>query len=245
MCGGKPPHGPMDSIHALSFGNSGWGDELLLGALMTLILALGAIVIGLAIGALLAFAKLQPWRLVRGCAHGITLLFRGTPEFLIILVVFFGLDLLVNTLLAALGSDQVINTPKYWAGALGLGLIFGVYASEVLKGAYQSVPRGMMEAGTALGLTPIRILLLIRLPLLWRYALPGLMNLWLVLLKDTSLVAVIAYDELLRTAKVAGESEREPFIFFLAAAVLYLLMTWISDHGRRHIDQRVALVGRS
>jgi ABC-type arginine transport system permease subunit len=70
------------------------------------------------------------------------------------------------------------------------------------------------------------------------------MNLWLVLLKDTSLVAVIAFDELLRTAKVAGETEREPFIFFLAASVLYLLMTWVSDQTKIRLENRVSLPGR-
>ncbi len=71
------------------------------------------------------------------------------------------------------------------------------------------------------------------------------MNLWLVLLKDTSLVAVIAFDELLRTAKVAGETEREPFLFFFAAGLLYLLMTWVSDRGRQRLERSVQLVGHS
>jgi len=235
----------MESLQKLSLGSAGWGDDLLLGALMTVLLALGALLIGMLIAALLAVLKIQPNRPLRGIAHGITLLFRGTPEFLIILVVFFGLDLILNALLTALSINLIASTPKYWAGALGLGLIFGVYASEVLKGAYQAVQSGHIEAAASLGLTSWQTLQLVRIPLLWRYALPGLMNLWLVLLKDTSLVAVIAFDELLRTAKVAGETEREPFLFFLAAAFLYLLMTWISDRARTRIEARVALVGHN
>jgi len=233
----------MESLEKLAFGASGWGDELLLGAIMTVILALGALLIGLLIAALLAFLKLQPIKPLRGIAHGITLLFRGTPEFLIILVVFFGLDLLINALLNALGSELTISTPKFWAGALGLGLIFGVYASEVFKGAYLNVSSGILEASRALGLNTLQTLSQVHVPLMWRFALPGLMNLWLVLLKDTSLVAVIAFDELLRTAKVAGETEREPFLFFLAAAALYLLMTYVSDRGRQIIEAKTAIVG--
>lgn len=232
----------MDALSKLSFGTAGWGDDLLLGALMTVLLAIGAVMIGMVIASLLAACKIQPYRPLRGLAHTITLVFRGTPEFLIILVVFFGLDMLINGLLNLLQINLIASTPKYWAGALGLGLIFGVYASEVLKGAYQAVDQGHIEAAASLGLNRAQILIQIRIPLLWRFALPGLMNLWLVLLKDTSLVAVIAFDELLRTAKVAGETEREPFIFFLAAAVLYLLMTWISDRARKHVETRVALV---
>ena len=235
----------MDSLSKLSVGASGWGDELLLGALMTVSLAIASVAVGLLIGGKLAFLKIQPNKPLRGIAHGVTLLFRGTPEFLVILVVFFGLDILINALLAAMSIDLTVSTPKFWAGALGLGLIFGVYASEVFKGAYLAVPKGVIEASSALGLSQIQTVRQVHIPLMWRYALPGLMNLWLVLLKDTSLVAVIALDELLRTAKVAGETEREPFIFFFAAGTLYLLMTWVSDRAKGRLEDRVALVGRN
>lgn len=235
----------MDSLSKLSIGASGWGDELLLGALMTVSLAIASVVVGLVIGGKLAFLKIQPNKPLRGIAHGVTLLFRGTPEFLVILVVFFGLDILINALLAAMSIDLTVSTPKFWAGALGLGLIFGVYASEVFKGAYLAVPKGVIEASRALGLSQVQTVRQVHIPLMWRYALPGLMNLWLVLLKDTSLVAVIAFDELLRTAKVAGETEREPFIFFFAAGALYLLMTWVSDRAKGRLEDHVALVGRN
>jgi len=235
----------MDSLSKLSVGASGWGDELLLGALMTVSLAIASVAVGLLIGGKLAFLKIQPNKSLRGIAHGVTLLFRGTPEFLVILVVFFGLDILINALLGVMSIDLTVSTPKFWAGALGLGLIFGVYASEVFKGAYLAVPKGVIEASRALGLSQIQTVRQVHIPLMWRYALPGLMNLWLVLLKDTSLVAVIAFDELLRTAKVAGETEREPFIFFFAAGALYLLMTWLSDRARGRLEKRVALVGRN
>jgi len=235
----------MDSLSKLSVGASGWGDELLLGALMTVSLAIASVAVGLLIGGKLAFLKIQPNKPLRGIAHGVTLLFRGTPEFLVILVVFFGLDILINALLGVMSIDLTVSTPKFWAGALGLGLIFGVYASEVFKGAYLAVPNGLIEASRALGLSQIQTVRQVHIPLMWRYALPGLMNLWLVLLKDTSLVAVIAFDELLRTAKVAGETEREPFIFFFAAGALYLLMTWLSDRARGRLEKRVALVGRN
>ena len=235
----------MDSLSKLSVGASGWGDELLLGALMTVSLAIASVAVGLLIGGKLAFLKIQPNKPLRGIAHGVTLLFRGTPEFLVILVVFFGLDILINALLGVMSIDLTVSTPKFWAGALGLGLIFGVYASEVFKGAYLAVPKGVIEASRALGLSQIQTVRQVHIPLMWRYALPGLMNLWLVLLKDTSLVAVIAFDELLRTAKVAGETEREPFIFFFAAGALYLLMTWLSDRAKGRLEKRVALVGRN
>lgn len=229
----------------LGFGANGWGDELLIGALVTLALALCSVAVGLLLGSFLALLKLQPFRLGRGVAHAVTLVFRGTPEFLIILIVFFGLDHFINGLLVAIGSSSTVSTPKFWAATLALGLIFGVYASEVLKGAYQAVSTAHLEAADALGMGWWLKLRMVRAPLMWRHAIPGLMNLWLVLLKDTSLAAVIALDELLRTAKVAGESEREPFLFFLAAGALYLVMTAVSERLRVWLSQRTALVTRA
>ena len=233
----------VDTLSKLTFGASGWGDELLLGLLMTVSLAVASVLVGLLIGGKVAILKIQPNPALRGVANGLTLLFRGTPEFLVILIVFFSLDIVLNALMSALSIPLTISTPKFWAGALGLGLIFGVYASEVFKGAYWAVPRGLIEASRALGMSKGQTIRQVHLPLMWRYALPGLTNLWLVLLKDTSLVAVIAFDELLRTAKVAGETEREPFIFFLAAAILYLVMTWVSNRVRERLEDRLAMVG--
>ncbi len=233
----------VETLSKLTLGTAGWGDELLLGALMTVSLAVASMLVGLLIGGKVAILKIQPNPALRGVANGLTLLFRGTPEFLVILIVFFSLDIVLNALFSALSIPLTISTPKFFAGALGLGLIFGVYASEVFKGAYWAVPRGLIEASRALGLSQGQTIRQVHLPLMWRYALPGLTNLWLVLLKDTSLVAVIAFDELLRTAKVAGETEREPFIFFLAAAVLYLVMTWVSNRVRERLEDRVAMVG--
>ena len=125
----------MESLSKLSLGVSGWGDELLLGALMTVSLATASVGIGLLVGGKLAFLKIQPNQVLRSLAHGLTLLFRGTPEYLVILVVFFGLDIFINAVMRAMTVDLTVSTPKFWAGALGLGLIFGVYASEVFKGA--------------------------------------------------------------------------------------------------------------
>ena len=233
----------METLSKLTFGTSGWGDELLLGALMTVSLAVASGLVGLVIGGKLAVLKIRPNPVLRGIANGLTLLFIGTPEFLVVLIVFFSLDLVLNALFTALLIPLTVSTPKFWAGALGLGLIFGVYASEVFKGAYWAVPRGLIEASRALGLSKGQTIRQVHIPLMWRYALPGLTNLWLVLLKDTSLIAVIAFDELLRTAKVAGETEREPFIFFLTAAFLYLIMTWASNRVKDRLESRVAIVG--
>ncbi|MEM7042172.1 MAG: ABC transporter permease subunit [Pseudomonadota bacterium] len=225
-------------MELLGIGPGGWGDDLLRGAWVTVQLALAALSLGLVIGLAMAGAKLSSFRPLNWLGAGYTGFIRGTPEFLILLLVYFGSESAVKSLLAALGLEIDFEMPKFLAAVLGLAVIFGAYACEVFRGAFQAVPKGLMEAAEASGMSPWLAFRRVRLPMMWRYAIPGLGNLWMVMLKDTSLAAVIALDELLRIAKIAGETTRDPLLFFFAAGVLYLIMTALSDYGRHRVEQR-------
>ncbi len=229
----------METLSALlSTGQGGWGDDLLRGALVTVQLALSALALGLLIGLLLAGAKLARNKPLNWLGAVYTGFVRGTPEFLILLLIYFGSEAAVKAVLAALGIDVAFDMPKFLAAVLGLAFIFGAYACEVFRGAFLAVPKGLVEAAEASGMSGLMAFRRVRMPLMWRYAIPGLGNLWMVMLKDTSLAAVIALDELLRIAKIAGETTREPLLFFLAAGVLYLIMTALSDYGRHLVERR-------
>lgn len=222
----------------LAFGDTGWGDELLAGALMTVQLALVSLGVGLMGGLLLAGAKLAKFRLLRWFADLYNLIIRGTPEFLILLLVYFGLEQAIRGTAALAGYDlSGFEIPKFVAAVVGLSLIFSSYASEIFRGAYQAVPVGQIQAAQAYGFTQYQIFFRVRLPQMWRFAIPGLGNLWMVLLKDTSLAAVIALEDLLRQAKVASESTREPLLFYLAAGAIYLVLTGCSDLVRHRLER--------
>ncbi len=230
---------PEDSVLSLlAFGNTGWGDELLAGAWITLQLAVVSLACGLAFGLVLAGGRLSPVKPVSWLTNGYIIFIRGTPEFLILLLVFFGLDLFARQFALSIGFEGYVEIPKFAAAVAGLSMIFSAYAAEVYRGAYLAVPKGQIEAAVATGMSPRQIFFRVRLPQMWRFALPGLANLWMVLLKDTSLAAVIALDELLRAAKVASESTREPLVFYLAAGALYLVLTGVSDIVRHHLEMR-------
>lgn len=222
----------------LGFGATGWGDDLFFAALTTLQLAVLSLLIALLAGFFLAGAKLSPWRVVRYLAELYTLFIRGVPEFLIILLVFFGSESLLNGAAASLGFETRIEVPKFAAAVAGLSLIFAAYACEIFRGAYLAVPQGQIEAAKAIGMRPSQVFLRVRFPQLWRFAIPGLGNLWMVVLKDTSLAAVIALNELLRTAKLAGETESAPLLFFCTAGAIYLILTSASDLIRIRIERR-------
>ncbi len=222
----------------LSYGDLGFGDELLAGTLLTLQLALASLLVGIVLGLITAAAKLSRYRFYRVIAQLYTEVVRGIPEMLVVLVVFFGASALLQTVAGWFDYTDYIEVNAFVAGVFALGLVFGAFSSEVFRGAFLAVPRGQLEAATACGMTPWQVFSRIRLPQMWRFAIPGLGNLWMVLIKDTSLISIIALDELLRWSKVAAETTKQPFTFYIAAALIYLVLTMLSDWGRHYFENR-------
>jgi His/Glu/Gln/Arg/opine family amino acid ABC transporter permease subunit len=224
----------------LQFGDSGFGDEILAGAWLTLQLAVVSLGIGIILGLLTAGGKLSRRWPARALAHLYTEVVRGIPEMLVVLVVFFGASSLLQTVAVWFGYEDYIEVNAFAAGVFALGMVFGAFSSEVFRGAFLAVPRGQIEAAVACGMSPWQVFSRIRMPQMWRYALPGLGNLWMVLLKDTSLISVIALDELLRWSKVAAETTKQPFTFYIVAALIYLLFTMLSDIIRHRFERRAS-----
>ena len=230
--------GSASGIGLLAFGDTGWGDELLRGTLVTLQLAACALVLGLALGLLLAAAKLSSNAVLRWTGELYMAFIRATPEFLILLLFYYGSERAVQALLTLIGLSVTFEMPRFLAAVIGLAAIFSAYAAEVFRGAYLAIPVGQIEAATACGMSRWQLFTRIRLPQMWRFAIPGLGNLWMVLLKDTSLAAVIAVDDLLRQAKIGSESTRAPLTFYVAAGVIYLVLTGLSDIARDRLERR-------
>jgi polar amino acid transport system permease protein len=199
---------------------AGYGPQLLAGAAVTLELALASLVLGLALGLAGALLKLAPSALIRAPVSLILNLLRGVPEFLILLIIYFGAA-------EILGDD--LSPGPFAAGVLALGLVFGAYASETFRGAFLAAPAGQIEAARAFGMRPTQIVFRVRLPQAWRLALPGIGNLWQGLLKDTALVSVLGLEETLRKATIAADVTKHPFPYYLAALGLYLTFTTISN----------------
>ncbi|WP_211831126.1 ABC transporter permease [Kistimonas asteriae] len=216
----------------------GFEDQLLAGTIVTVKLALAALAVGLTLGLLGASAKLSRFRVARAIASGYTGLIRGLPELLTVLIIYFGATTVLMAIASQFGYDEYIEIGPFAAGVTALGLTFGAYATEVFRGAIQSIPAGQREAGLALGMSKLRIFFRITLPQVWRLALPGLGNLFLVLLKDTALVSVIGLDDIMRKASVAVNYTKEPFTFYLAAAFIYLLLTIVTMIGLHYLEKR-------
>jgi polar amino acid transport system permease protein len=114
---------------------------------------------------------------------------------------------------------------------VALAVVFSSYASEVFLSAFRGIPAGQYEGARSLGLGRMTTLRLVILPQLVRLALPGLSNLWLILLKDTALVSVIGLNDILRNTSVAVGVAKEPFLFYFVACMIYLVLSIISSVG--------------
>lgn len=227
-------------MELFSYGPTGWGDEILAGLWVTVRLALCTLPVGLLAGFLIASLSLSQNRIARGCGFGYTTLMRGLPEILTLFIVYNGVGLLLNEVAGWLQPGSRIDFPPFAAGVVALSMVFAAFAAEVIRGAFQALPAGQIEAGLAVGMTPRQVFFRIKLPLLWRFALPGLGNLWLNLLKDTALVSVIALDDLMRATKVAVGVTKQPFTFYLAACLLYWLLCLISEFVLARMEKRAA-----
>lgn len=207
---------------------NGYGISLVLGMLGTIKLTLCALGIGLVLGLAGAVSKLSGFTLLRMAADGVTTLIRGIPELLFVLGVYLGSSVVINNVSGYLGYEAYIEVNAFWSGVIALALIFGAYGTEVFRGAILSVPDGQIKAAQAFGMTPLIIYKRIILPQMWRIALPGLGNLFMVLLKNTALLSVIGVPELMRNAESAVGYTKKPFLFYLAATCLYLGLTSVS-----------------
>ena len=175
--------------------------------------------------------------MTRGLVLGYTTLVRGVPDLVMLLLVYFGGQRLLNTVIGAFGGTGGDLSP-FLSGVLSIGFIYGAYLTETFRGAYLAVPRGQIEAARALGMRPLPLLWTVSGPQVVRFALPGYANTWQVLVKSTAVVSVIGLQDLVGLANDAGKTARQPFLFFVAVLLVYLLVTWISTTAFERLERR-------
>ncbi|MEO8060102.1 MAG: ABC transporter permease subunit [Burkholderiales bacterium] len=203
----------------------GWGLFLLRGAWLTLAVAACGMALGAVLGLTLACARIAGARWLRMLADAYTTVLRGVPDLLVIYLFYFGGSSILSALSGAFGHEGFAGMPTFATGALALGVVSAAYQAEVYRGAFQAVPRGQLEAARAMGFSGALMLRRIVVPQAWRHALPGLGNVWQLVIKESALVSVIGLVELLRAAQVGAGSTRLPFAFYTAALLLYLVIT--------------------
>jgi polar amino acid transport system permease protein len=219
----------------LFFGDQGYGDELLRGAYMTLQISVCAYVIGMLIGLAGAMGKLGSNRIIRAILDFYTTFVRASPELIIILLLYYAGTGLLNSVLVTYGYTSV-RISGFAAAVAVLGFMQGAYATEVLRAAIQAIPIGQIEAAIAVGMAPWLRFRRVVLPAMLPLALPGMANLWLIVTKDSSLIAVVGYTELLLATRQAAGNTKLYLLFFSVAAVIYLMITLVSNQAFKRVE---------
>ena len=223
-------------MELLAWSPPGWGATLVVGLGNTIIIALGAYALGLALGIMGAFGKLYGGPITKDLLGIYTTLVRAVPELVLLLLITFAAKDAINSVLASWGFER-IDFSGVAAGIIVLGVVQGAYSTEVLRGAILSVPVGQIEAARAMGMSPVRIARRITLPQAMSAAVPGLANLWLNVTKDTALLAVIGFIELTKATSLAAATTKQFLVFYLAAGALYLLLSLVSGAIFGRIEQ--------
>tara|TARA_Y100000590_G_C15735981_1_gene1018579 strand:- start:2738 stop:3448 length:711 start_codon:yes stop_codon:yes gene_type:complete len=219
----------MLKFNLLTLGDQGWGDELLISSIMTIAVSLSSMLLGIFLAIFIAIAKIKKNKILSFFANFYTTLIRGVPELLIIYLLFFGGSAGVMFVAKIFGHNGYIELHAFTMGTIAIGCISAAYSSEVLRGAYYTIDKGQIEASKTLGLSSFACFIKILAPQIIRNAIPGLGNVWQITLKDTALISVTGLVEIMRQASVAARSTHSPFTFYLAAAVLYLILTTFSS----------------
>jgi polar amino acid transport system permease protein len=223
----------------LTFGRTGFADELLRGAVVTIYIAILAFTLGIALGLLGAMAKLYGGIVSRAVANFYTTVIRSIPELVLILFLFFAGTRGISTL-GELAGYGPINVNGTVAAIIVLGFVQGAYATEVMRGAILAIPTGQIEAAKAYGMSPMQTFNRIIFPAMLPNAIPGLANLWLVVIKDTALIMVTgASAELAQATKNAAGFTKRYFLFYFISLLIYLCLTLVSNFFLQRLERYV------
>lgn len=187
---------------------------LLQGAVITIQITVMAVGCGFFIGMIAALANLSRFKIVSLLVKCYVELFRGTPLLVQIFMIYFALPMVIG---------QSIN--PYVAAVTACSINSGAYVSEIFRAGIQSIDKGQMEAGRSLGLTWAQTMRYIVMPQAFKAIIPPLGNEFIAMMKDTSLVSVIGFEELTRRGQLIIARTYGSFEIWTAVAIIYLIMT--------------------
>lgn len=218
----------------------GFGPLIWKGTWATIELAVLSLLLSVLIGLIGASSKLSSNRFLRGVSTGYTTLIRSIPDLVIMLLLFYSIQIFLNDITEWLEVDQ-INIDPFLAGVVTLSFIYGAYFTETFRGAFQAVPRGQIEAAVAYGMSPAKVFRRVLFPQMMRFALPGIGNNWQVLIKATALVSIIGLSDIVKATQDAGKSSMQLFYFTVIGAFIYLGITTISNFVLMWLEHRYSV----
>ena len=208
---------------------------MLRGAGVSLMLALGAVVIGCVIGILFAAAKLSGSKVLRFIGNVYVEIFRGTPMLLQVLFFYLGVPVLYQRI-----TGTRMSADPYLVGLIALSCNSGAYQTELIRSGIQSVDKGQWEAGETLGIPYPVMMKEIILPQAFKLIIPPLVSEFITLIKDSSLISNIGALELLYSAQVLGKRYYDYLDPLILAGIMYLCMTVVTSYISKKVERRMA-----
>lgn len=219
---------------------------ILEGALHTLEITLIAVSIGFILGLFAGLARLSKKRTIRFLATCYVDFFRGTPLLVQIFMVYFGLPQLLGSfqtfMMDTFGMSQIwqsTHIDPFPAAIISTSLNSGAYIAEIFRAGVQSIERGQMEAARSLGMTHIQAMRFVILPQAFKRIIPPLGNEFIAMLKDTSLLSVIGFEEMARRGQLIIAQTYKPFHIWLTVAFIYLIMTFAISRLVDYLERRL------
>jgi octopine/nopaline transport system permease protein len=225
-------------LSLIGTGPNGWGDDLARGTLVTVAVAIAGFLVGAILGFLVAWARIEGSALLRFLGEAYTTILRGIPDLLVIYLFYFGGSAALGAFLGLFGHQGFVDVTSFAVGAAALGVVSGAYQAEVYRSSYNALAKGELEAARAIGMRKALMFRRIVVPQLLRHAVPGLGNIWLLVLKESALISVTGLAEVMRTSNIAAGSTRRPFDFFVTAAAIYLAITFLSTLLFAHVEKK-------
>lgn len=207
------------------------------GFLLTIQLGILSLLVAIVLGTLAALGSFSQSKFIRGSVIAYTTIIRGIPDIVLIFLFYYGMQTVLNNIMESMGQ-KIIQINPFVAGVITIGFMFGAFMAESFRGALLAVPKGQKESALALGMSPTRVYFKIVIPQAMRFALPGLNNNWLVLLKATALVSLINLHDFLFIARSSGSTTRAPFTFLITVALGYLVLTTVSIIVVKWLEKR-------
>ncbi|GAK20875.1 LOW QUALITY PROTEIN: arginine/ornithine ABC transporter, permease protein AotQ [Vibrio sp. JCM 19052] len=238
----------------------GYEASILKGALVTIEVAVLSLILAVVLGMLGAWQSLLPYKWARAIATLYTTIIRGIPDLVLMMLIFFGGQILLNNSLYSINETlnewftssnpdhewtsylpDYIDVSPFIAGVLTIGFIFGAYMAETFRGAsWRTKASWRRQKLTGAPMSFRRILL----PQMIRHALPGFGNNWLVLLKTTALVSIIGLEDMVRMSSLAAGTTKMPFTFYMAVAIIFLFFTSVSTGLLKLVERKFSIHAR-
>lgn len=217
----------------------GYLAQLLGGAAITVELAFSGYVCALTVGTAWALLRRVDNLLVNTVWRVYASIFMGVPSVLVIFLFYYGGSAIIGGLAGIVGLRMRVDVSPFAAGLAALTVVQGAYSAEVISGGMRNVPRGQFEAARALGIRPYHAWWYVIMPQVARLALPGLTNIWVSVLKDTALVALAGLNEIVARSRTAAGATKEPFLFFIAAALFFIVFSAATLKFSARIERRL------